>query len=213
MTPASRTRAGLSRPDDSRKGNRPNKETAGRPLRADAARNVVQIREAALDAFHGRGLDTPLMEIAAAAGVSKATIYTHFGGRDGLIDAVIEQLVASELRLAMTTAQKTDGPWQCLEGWILARRDLQYREPAFTDVMLGSHPNSQVLPQLARQVATTTTAIIRRAHAVGALRDDVTAADLFWADAATGLALRELRRPRRADYDRRTRQFIDSLRP
>jgi hypothetical protein len=45
------------------------------------------------------------------------------------------------------------------------------------------------------------------------LRPDLTASDLFWADVANGLALREMRKPRRVDYDRRTRQFIDSLRP
>ena len=30
--------------------------TSGTPLRADAARNVAQIRAAAIAAFHGRGL-------------------------------------------------------------------------------------------------------------------------------------------------------------
>jgi AcrR family transcriptional regulator len=194
-------------------GGRSAAETGGRPLRADAARNVAQIRHAALAAFRGRGLTTPLAQIAAAAGVSKATIYNHFGGRDGLIDAVIEELVATELRAAMTRARQTDDPWERLHDWVLSRRDLQYREPAFTDVMLGSHPNSQVLPELASQVARMTTETVRSAHASGVLRRDLTAADLFWADAANGLALRELRRPRRSDYDRRTRQFIDSLRP
>lgn len=202
-----------SRRDQPGRADGPSTEAGRRSLRADAARNVVQIRDAALAAFRGRGLETPLAQIAAAAGVSKATIYNHFGGRDGLIDAVIEELVAAELRAAMAAAKQTDDPWRRLVGWIVTRRDLQYREPAFTDVMLGSHPNSQVLPELARQVAQITTEAINAAHAARVLRCDLTAADLFWADAANGLALRELRKPRRADYDRRTHQFIDSLRP
>ncbi|HEY1488191.1 MAG TPA: helix-turn-helix domain-containing protein, partial [Micromonosporaceae bacterium] len=81
-------------------------------LRADAARNVAQIRAAAIDAFRGRGLDTPLEEIAAAAGVSKATIYNRFGGRDGLIDAVIGDLVATELYAIMEWALGIEDPWQ-----------------------------------------------------------------------------------------------------
>src|SRR5579875_3301113 len=124
-------------------------ETSVGPLRADAARNVAQIRAAALAAFHGRGLDTPLDQIAAAAGVSKATIYNRFGGRDGLIDAVIEELVADDLRAAMDEARTTDDPWRRLTGWLTARRDLQYREPAFTDVMIGSHAESRVVADLA----------------------------------------------------------------
>jgi hypothetical protein len=40
----------------------------------------------------------------------------------------------------------------------------------------------------------------------------LTAGDLYYADVANGLALRELPRPARTDYDRRTRFFLDSLR-
>lgn len=187
-------------------------EPGGRALRADAARNVVQIREAALAAFRRRGLGTPLAQIAAAAGVSKATLYNHFGGREGLIDAVIEELVAAELHAAIDTARGVRDPWKRLSGWIAARRDLQYREPAFTDVMLGAPPSgSRALADLASEVTKMTTDAVRAAHDAGVLCPDLTAADIFWADVANGLALRQLRKPSRQDYNRRTRQFIDSL--
>jgi hypothetical protein len=45
------------------------------------------------------------------------------------------------------------------------------------------------------------------------IRPDFTAGDLHYADVANGLALRRLPRPARHDYDRRTRFFLDSLRP
>lgn len=186
-------------------------KAGGSVLRADAARNVVQIREAALAAFRGRGLGTPLAQIAAAAGVSKATLYNHFGGREGLIDAVIDELVAAELHAAMDTTRGVSDPWKRLSDWIAARRDLQYREPAFTDVMLGAPSGSRGLAELAREVTKMTTDAVRSAHGAGVLRPDLTAADLFWADVANGLALRQLRKPSRPDYNRRTRQFIDSL--
>src|SRR5215813_2303350 len=83
----------------------------GTPLRSDAARNVAQIRAAAIAAFRGRGLSTPLEEIAAAAGVSKATIYNRFGGRHGLIDAVIGELVATEMHAIMDKARQGADPW------------------------------------------------------------------------------------------------------
>jgi hypothetical protein len=53
----------------------------------------------------------------------------------------------------------------------------------------------------------------RQERDAGVLRADLTPGDLFWADVANGLALREMPEPRREDYDRRTRHFLDGLRP
>jgi AcrR family transcriptional regulator len=184
----------------------------GTSLRADAARNVAQIRSAAIAAFHGRGLSTPLEEIAAAAGVSKATIYNRFGGRDGLIDAVIGELVATEMRAIMDKARHETDPWPSIAGYVSDRRDLQFREPAFTDALLMTHPESRQLAALANAATDATIELVRRGHDAGVLRRDFTAGDLYYADIANGLALRALPRPSREDYDRRTGFFLDSLR-
>ena len=183
------------------------------PLRADAARNVAQIRAAAIAAFHGRGLDTPLEEIAAAAGVSKATIYNRFGGRAGLIDAVIGKLVAVEMYAIMDKALHAADPWQAIATYITDRRDLQYREPAFTDALLMTYPDSGELAAIATAAIDMTTRLVQRCHDAGVIRRDFTAEDLYYADVANGLALRRLPRPARGDYDRRIRFFLDSLRP
>src|SRR3984957_3665258 len=200
-------------PEASPAGEREAAQVAGTPLRADAARNVAQIRAAAIAAFRGRGLDTPLEEIAAAAGVSKATIYNRFGGRAGLIDAVIENLVAAEMHAIMDKALHVADPWQAIAGYVTDRRDLQYREPAFTDALLMAYPDSAQLAAIARAAVDMTTSLVRRSHDAGAIRRDFTAGDLYYADVANGLALRRLPRPARHDYDRRTRFFLDSLRP
>ena len=188
-------------------------EVPGAPLRADAARNVAQIRAAAIAAFRGRGLDTPLEEIAAAAGVSKATIYNRFGGRAGLIDAVIGKLVAAEMHAIMDKAQQVADPWQATVTYVTDRRDLHYREPAFTDALLMTYPESGQLAAIARAAIDMTTSLVQRGHDAGVIRPDFTAGDLYYADVANGLALRKLSRPARRDYDRRTRFFLDSLRP
>jgi AcrR family transcriptional regulator len=181
-------------------------------LRADAARNVAQIRSAAIAAFHGRGLSTPLEQIAVAAGVSKGTIYNRFGGRQGLIDAVIGELVAAELHAIMDKARRAAGPWQSISGYVTDRRDLQFREPAFTDALLMTYPESRQLVALAEAATAITGDLVQRGHDAGVLRRDFTASDLYYADVANGLALRDLPRPARADYDRRTRFFLDGLR-
>jgi AcrR family transcriptional regulator len=185
----------------------------GASLRADAARNVAQIRSAAIAAFHGRGLSTPLEEIAAAAGVSKATIYNRFGGRQGLIDAVIGELVATEMYAIMDQARRVQDPWESIATYVTDRRDLQFREPAFTDALLMTYPESRQLVGLAEAATAISGDIVQRAHHAGVVRRDFTAGDLYYADVANGLALRGLPAPSRADYDRRTRFFLDSLRP
>lgn len=185
--------------------------TPGTTLRADAARNVIQIRSAAIAAFHGRGLSTPLEEIAAAAGVSKATIYNRFGGRQGLIDAVIGELVATEMYAIMKKARHVEDPWESIARYVTDRRDLQFREPAFTDALLMTYPESTQLVALAEAATAITDELVQRGHDAGVLRRDFTAGDLYYADVANGLALRNLPTPSREDYDRRTRFFLDSL--
>jgi AcrR family transcriptional regulator len=182
-------------------------------LRADAARNVAQIRAAAIAAFHGRGLGTPLEEIAAAAGVSKATIYNRFGGRQGLIDAVIEELVGAEMRTILDRARRPGDSWERLASYVTDLRDLQYREPAAVDVHLMTYPGSAQVAAQWNAGRATGIALVERAHQGGALRADFTADDLYQALVANGLALRYQPKPAREDYDRRGRFFLDSLRP
>ncbi|MBV8932024.1 MAG: helix-turn-helix transcriptional regulator [Kutzneria sp.] len=185
----------------------------GASLRADAARNVAQIRAAAIAAFRGRGLNAPLDEIAAAAGVSKATIYNRFGGRQGLVEAVIEELVAREMYAAMDKARRVEDPWDRIVTYVTDVRDLQYREPAAVDVLLKTYPDSERLVALFEAAKDMSASLVRQGHEAGVLRQDFTAADFYYAAVANGLALRDGPKPSREDYDRRARFFLDSLRP
>jgi AcrR family transcriptional regulator len=182
-------------------------------LRADAARNVAQIRAAAIAAFHGRGLGTPLEEIAAAAGVSKATIYNRFGSRQGLIDAVIDELVGGEMRTIVNRARQPGDPWERLATYITDLRDLQYREPAAVDVILWAYPDSAQVTAQWNAGRESGIALVEQAHRAGVLRADFTPDDLYQALVANGLALHHRPKPTREDYDRRGRFFLDSLRP
>jgi AcrR family transcriptional regulator len=61
------------------------------------------ILSAATQLFAQKGLDQPTMdEVAAAAGVQKATLYAYFDGKSALVDAVIDKLLQElpVLRLA-----------------------------------------------------------------------------------------------------------------
>jgi hypothetical protein len=129
------------------------------------------------------------------------------------VDAVIGELVGAEMDRIAEVAERTADPWEALAGYIRDRRELHYREPAAVDTLLVSRDDSLELRRLAERATRTTDGLIRRARDAGVLRPDFTTNDLYHADVGNGLALRRLPGPAPADYARRTRIFLDGLRP
>ncbi len=181
-------------------------------LRSDARRNAEQIRSAAIGAFQGQGLTVPLEKVAKAAGVSKATIFNRFGGRIGLIEAVIEELVASELFALIDHARAIDDVDERITYYFTALRDLQYRQPAFNDVLLQTYPHSRQLMEICRVGSEANEEIIAAAQALNALRPEFTPGDLHALVLDNALALKHGERPPRDDYDRRTTYLLDGIR-
>ena len=64
-----------------------------RAKRADARRNEQTLLDAAAAVFVTSGVDAPVREIAARAGVGMGTIYRHFPTRADLIVAVYRHQV------------------------------------------------------------------------------------------------------------------------
>ncbi|MBB3049757.1 AcrR family transcriptional regulator [Prauserella isguenensis] len=187
-------------------------EPAGSRLRADAKRNAGQIRRAAIDAFRGRGLAVPLEDVAKAAGVSKATVFNRFGGRVGLIEAVIEELVASELYAIVDRARTIANVGERIAYYIAAIRELQYHQPAANDVLLQLYPESQQLMAICHVAGEFNAELIAAGHASGELRPDFRADDLEALVHDGALALKYGTRPPAADYDRRTTFLLDGIR-
>ncbi|MFE3460885.1 TetR/AcrR family transcriptional regulator [Nocardiopsis aegyptia] len=181
-------------------------------LRADARRNSAQIRAAAIGAFQGRGLTVPLEEVAKAAGVSKATIFNRFGGRIGLIEAVIEEVVATELLAVIDRARAIDDIGERITYYLTALRDLQYRQPAVNDVLLQTYPHSRSLMEICRAGSEANDELIAAARAADALRPEFTTGDLHALVLDNALALKHGERPARDAYDRRTTYLLDGIR-
>lgn len=180
-------------------------------LRADARRHSEQIRSAAIGAFQRRGLTVPL-EVATAAGVSKATIFNRFGGRIGLIEAVIEEVVATELFAVIDHTRTIEDVGERIVYYLTALRDLQYRQPAVNDVLLQTYPHSQQLMEICRAGSKTNDELIAAARASGSLRPEFTAGDLHALVVDNALTLKHGSRPPRDDYDRRTTYLLDGIR-
>jgi AcrR family transcriptional regulator len=181
-------------------------------LRADARRNTEQIRRAAIGAFQGRGLSVPLEEVAKAAGVSKATIFNRFGGRVGLIEAVIEEVVADELYAVVAHTRSLSGAWDRMRYYLTAIRDLQYRQPTANDVLLQEYPHSRQLMDICRAAGEINGELVTAGHASGVLRPEFTEEDLHALVVDNALALKHGALPPRDAYDRRTALLLTGIR-
>lgn len=173
-------------------------------LRADARRNADRVRHAAAEAFRDHGLSVPLEDVAAAAHVSKATIFNRFGGRVGLIDAVIDDVVASELRGIIDDTRSIAGVLEQICHYVGAIRALQYRLPAVNDVLLQEFPESEQLMELCHVAEGIHEDLVAEGHAAGVLVPEFTPGDFHALTLVNALALKHGSRPSWADYDRRT---------
>lgn len=78
------------------------------PARADARRNAQRILDATAELL-ATDPAVSLEQVAAHAGVSRATVYHHFTGRDTLLDALTERSIA-EVTAAVRSARPGEGP-------------------------------------------------------------------------------------------------------
>ena len=180
-------------------------------LRSDARRNVDRILHAAVQVFREQGFSAPLEEVAAAAEVSKATIFNRFGGRVGLIDAVIDDVVGKELHTVIEDSRSVVEVRERIRSYIGALRDLQYRLPAVNDVLLQEYRDSEPLLALCHAGTAFHDSLVAQGHAAGVLAPDVTPADFHALARDNALALKHGGRPPRADYDRRTAFVLDGI--
>jgi AcrR family transcriptional regulator len=86
--------------------------------RADARRNEETLLNAAAAAFVTSGVDVPVRDIAAMAGVGVGTIYRHFPTRADLIVAVYRHQVEACAQAGPTLLATGDTPHAALARWI-----------------------------------------------------------------------------------------------
>jgi len=85
--------------------------------RADARRNEQALLDAAAAAFVRSGVDAPVRDIAAAAGVGMGTIYRHFPTRADLIIAVYRHQVDACAEAGPALLADGAGPYTALAQW------------------------------------------------------------------------------------------------
>ncbi|AKS35108.1 TetR/AcrR family transcriptional regulator [Mycolicibacterium goodii] len=85
--------------------------------RADARRNERALLDAAAAAFVAAGVEVPVRDIAARAGVGMGTIYRHFPTRADLIIAVYRHQVDACAEAGPRLLEQ-HGPYDALSRWV-----------------------------------------------------------------------------------------------
>jgi AcrR family transcriptional regulator len=86
--------------------------------RADALRNEAALLDAAAAAFVESGVNAPVRDIAARAGVGVGTIYRHFPTRADLIVAVYRHQVQACAQAGPVLLADRATPYEALGDWI-----------------------------------------------------------------------------------------------
>jgi AcrR family transcriptional regulator len=91
---------------------------AARPKRADARRNKETLLDAAAAVFVASGVEAPVRDIAAKAGVGTGTIYRHFPTRADLIIAVYRHQVEACAEAGPALLATGVSPYTALGRWV-----------------------------------------------------------------------------------------------
>jgi AcrR family transcriptional regulator len=89
-----------------------------RPRRRDVERNQQALLDAAGAVFASSGVDAPVREVAAAAGVGVATLYRHFATRSDLVVAVYRHQIDACAEAGPELLASAESPFDAVLDWV-----------------------------------------------------------------------------------------------
>ncbi|MEM9630936.1 MAG: helix-turn-helix domain-containing protein [Pseudomonadota bacterium] len=118
-------------------------------MRADAVRNEDAVIEAAKAVFTSSGVDAPVREIAARAGVGVGTLYRRFPSRSDLVAAVFRHEVDACAAEGKLLAAKYP-PDEALEHWLLRYTEFLTTKKGLAAALHSGDPAFDALPDYFR---------------------------------------------------------------
>jgi AcrR family transcriptional regulator len=152
-----------------------------RRKRADAVRNTEAVLQAAKAAFADSGVDAPMRDIAARAGVGVGTIYRNYPQRSDLIIAVFRrELDATAAEADRLCAEYP--PAEAIRLWADSLARFVATKQGFASALHSGDPAYAPLPeQFLGVLAPRVQAILDAGAANGTIRPDIRAEDLIHA--------------------------------
>jgi AcrR family transcriptional regulator len=147
--------------------------------RADARRNEQVLLDAAATAFAASGVDAPVRDIAARAGVGMGTIYRHFPTRADLVIAVYRHQVDACADAGPTLMAKTT-PYDALVQWVDMFVDFLVTKHGLAAALQSDSARFETLhAYFLERLLPVGTALLAAAEAGGEIRSGITAYGLL----------------------------------
>jgi AcrR family transcriptional regulator len=181
---------------------------SARPVRADAQRNIDALLEAALAVFATSGVDAPVREIAAKAGVGVGTVYRHFPQRSDLIVAVFRRQVDACADAAAVLAAE-HAPGEALALWMQRYADFIATKRGLATALYSGNPAYSTLPTyFETRLRPALQTLLDAAARAGEVRSDIEPDDLLRAVSSLCISAQD-----DTDYARRmVALLVDGLR-
>ncbi|MGI5376294.1 TetR/AcrR family transcriptional regulator [Streptomyces sp. CA-251387] len=158
-------------------------EGAGRaapPRRKDARRNQETLLDAAARVFVAKGVDAPVRDIAAEAGVGLGTIYRHFPTRADLIIAVYRHQVEACAEAGPSLLASSETPHAALARWIDLFVDFLVTKHGLAAVFQSGNADFEALHSyFLDRLVPVCTELLEAAAASGEIRSGIEAYELM----------------------------------
>ena len=154
--------------------------TSARPKRKDARRNQQTLLEAAASVFVASGVEAPVRDIAAKAGVGMGTIYRHFPTRADLVIAVYRHQVDACAEAGPTLLATSTTPHAALGQWVDLFVDFLVTKHGLAAAMQGDGTGFEALhAYFLERLLPVCTQLLDAATASGEIRSDLDAYQLL----------------------------------
>ncbi len=179
-------------------------------IRADAARNRALLLAAAEEEFAEQGITASVADIARRAGVAKGTVFRHFPAKEDLIAAIVCGHIAVLAEAARRLADSADAGAALLEFLTIAADQRQRHDLTF---LMSASDGDLRVAEASDALHANLETLVDRARTSGAIRDDVTEADIFLLMCAPIHAVENLTAPPPLLWQRYLAIIFDGLRP
>ena len=113
--------------------------------RADARRNEESLLDAAAAVFAVSGVDAPVRDVAARAGVGVGTVYRHFPTRADLVVAVYRHQIQACAEAGPALLDECATPLAALHRWVAMFVDFLVTKHGLAEVLQPDSPNFAAL--------------------------------------------------------------------